>query len=63
MKTQQLIGRLKKLNPQLVVELGGHHYKLYIEGQLIGILPVKLAKEGLAVNSKCQLRRAGLRVP
>lgn len=63
MKTRQLIDRLRELNPQLVIKSGGRHHKLYLDGRLIGILPLKLMKEGLATNTKCQLKREGVILP
>jgi hypothetical protein len=59
-KTQKVVASLKRDNPGLVVSQGGSHRKLYLDGRLIGILPVSLAKEGLSHNLVAQLRRSGL---
>jgi hypothetical protein len=61
-KTKRIVDRLQEDNPQLQVTWGGRHVKLYVRGQLVGILPLQLRTEGLAKNSVTQLRRAGLRV-
>lgn len=61
-KTKRVIGQLRNDNPQLQVEWGNSHVKLYVRNRLIGILPMQLRTEGLARNSRTQLRRAGLKV-
>lgn len=61
-KTDRIVQKLEQDNPQLQVEWGTRHIKLLVNGHLIGILPLRLSKEGLAKNSVCQLRRAGLKV-
>lgn len=61
-KTDQIVKRLERENPQLSHRSSKSHVKLYVNGQLIGIIPVQLRTEGLARNTVSQLRRAGLRV-
>ena len=64
MKMKQIIARLEHDNPQLEVrdEPSTSHLKLYIGGRLIGVLPRKCAKEGLALNTRAQLRREGIQI-
>jgi hypothetical protein len=63
-KIQRMVRKLQKDNPELTVaEPGKHgHYRLYLAGEMIGILPGTLAKEGLALNTISQLRRKGVRL-
>ena len=63
MKTRQLIRKLEEINPGLEVGNGTSHYKIFLNGKLIQIIPHKLAKEGLALNTKAKLRREGVRIP
>lgn len=62
----RIIDRLCADNPDLeVIHPGGRtggHYKLFLHGRLVGILPQRLAKEGLSRNFKAQYRRGGLKV-
>jgi hypothetical protein len=59
----KIITRLQADNPDLVVNNEGKkHIRLYLNGQLVGILPFRLRTEGLAQNTVSQLRRAGLTV-
>jgi hypothetical protein len=56
--------RLREINPGVSYEVSKkNHIKLYLKGTLIGIIPVKWAREGPAANTKAQLRRAGLILP
>jgi hypothetical protein len=48
------------LNPDVEVINGTNHWKVVKAGHLIGTLPHKLSKEGLADNTKTQFRRAGI---
>jgi hypothetical protein len=61
-KTTQVIGKLAEDNPELEIIQGASHYKVKLKGMLLCILPLKLAKEGLAHNTRTRLRRAGLKV-
>jgi hypothetical protein len=61
-KTEQIVKKLERDNPQLRHDRNKSHVKLYADGRLVGILPVQLRTEGLAKNTVAQLRRAGLRV-
>ena len=55
---------LCRLNPGLSYETTGRsHIKLKQNGKIIGILPLRWAKEGIAANSAAQFRRNGLRLP
>jgi hypothetical protein len=58
----QLRRQLLRDNPGLVIELGGRHWKLKLNGRLVGILPSKLAKEGISRNLATQFRKAGVRI-
>lgn len=62
MKTKQLMDRLEELNPGLEFVKADHHHKIIYRGRFVGILPFKLAREGLAHNTKTQLKREGVRL-
>ena len=57
--------QLCRLNPGLCWDAGrrSSHIKIRQNGRLIGILPLRWAKEGIAANSAAQFRRNGLRLP
>lgn len=58
----QLRRKLLRDNPGLVIEPGGRHYKLKLNGKLVGILPGRLAKEGISRNLATQFRKAGVKI-
>jgi hypothetical protein len=60
----RIIRKLQRDNPELTIgdPGSGSHYKLYVAGKLVGILPTRLAKEGLSRNLASQLRRGGVRL-
>lgn len=62
-KSQRLAKAFEKANPQAVIELGSLHYKIKVDGTIVGILPMTPAKEGLSSNLISQLKRAGIKIP
>ena len=63
--TERILHALREANPGLTVKEPGHgggHYKLFMNGRLVGIIPNTLAKEGLSKNLVSQLRRGGVRI-
>jgi len=61
-KGHRLAGDIARANPQARITLARRHYKVLVNGKLVGILPLKPYKEGLSGNLAAQLRRAGLTV-
>jgi hypothetical protein len=60
---ERILTRIRKANPGFEVrDDGTKHLKMYLNGTFLGILPRKCAKEGLAYNTKCQLKRAGVKI-
>jgi hypothetical protein len=51
---------LEKSNPQVMLAEGTSHWKIVVNGILVGIYPRKPRTEGFADNTRSQLRRAGL---
>ncbi len=53
------------LNPDVTIIRGkrASHLKVFKAGRLVGILPLRMKKEGLAENTRTAFRRAGIRLP
>lgn len=62
-KIPRVLRELRKANPGLTVTPGRRHLHIRLHGELIAIAPYSFAEEGFAENTKCQLRRKGVRLP
>jgi len=64
-KARRILRDLQRTNPGLTLKepgAGGGHWKLFMGGRLVGIIPATLAKEGLSRNLVSQLRRGGVKI-
>lgn len=64
-KTEIILRELQRANPGMRLKKpagGGGHWKIFMGASLVGIIPVKLAKEGLSKNLISQLRRGGVKI-
>jgi hypothetical protein len=59
----RLARAIAKANPHAEVERGSRHYKIKLDGRIVGILPQVPAKEGLSRNFIAQLKREGITIP
>lgn len=59
---RQLLKQLREDNPSLTWRRGTRHYVVYLHGRMVGCVPGRLEREGMAPRVIAQFRRAGVRM-